>query len=195
MPPADRPDDDGAAIARLVVGARGGDRAALDAIVERCTPMLQSVARRYLHSPADVEDVVQDVWLTFVENIGRIRTPAATRGWLVTVATHAAWRAQRRASRAAPVADVDQWWADDDTEATGLDRAYGQELRQPLAAALGQLRPGDRRLLELLAAGDRPDYRAISQELGRPVGSIGPTRQRVFERLRRQPALEQLLTV
>ena len=41
----------------------------------------------------------------------------------------------------------------------------------------------------LLSADDRPDYRTVSRMVDRPVGSIGPTRQRALERLRRQPAL------
>ena len=134
------PGDEGAEIADLVA-AWSGDHGALDEIVDRCSPMLRAVARRYVRRPADVDDVVQDAPVSFVEHLDHIRTPAATRGWLVTVATHAAWRAQRRASRAAPVADVDQWWADDDTEAAGLDRAYGRELRQPLVAPSASCAP------------------------------------------------------
>ena len=40
-------------------------------------------------------------------------------------------------------------------------------------------------LLRVLAFSDRPDYRHISDELGIPVGSIGPTRGRCLDKLRR----------
>jgi DNA-directed RNA polymerase specialized sigma24 family protein len=40
-------------------------------------------------------------------------------------------------------------------------------------------------LLERLGRSDRPNYAAISAELGMPVGSIGPTRRRGLERVRR----------
>ena len=62
-----------------------------------------------------------------------------------------------------------------------------------LADAVRELRPDNRRLIELLAADDPPDYRTASKMLNRPMGSIGPTRQRVLERLRRQPALSCFL--
>ena len=39
-------------------------------------------------------------------------------------------------------------------------------------------------LLRVLAFSDRPDYRHISDELGIPVGSIGPTRARCIDKLR-----------
>jgi len=41
----------------------------------------------------------------------------------------------------------------------------------------------------VIAFADRPDYAAISEALGMPVGSIGPTRGRCLAKLRK--ALEQ----
>jgi DNA-directed RNA polymerase specialized sigma24 family protein len=39
-----------------------------------------------------------------------------------------------------------------------------------------------------VAAEARPDYSAIATELGMPVGSIGPTRGRCLDKLRRELA-------
>ena len=39
-------------------------------------------------------------------------------------------------------------------------------------------------LLRIIAFVDRPDYVAVSQALGMPVGSIGPTRGRCLAKLR-----------
>ena len=190
-PGGDRGDDAGA-IAGLVGRARAGDERALAAIVDRCTPMVRSVARRYLRRPSDVDDVVQEVWLAFARHLHRIEEPASTRAWLARVATHAAWRAQRQAPRADLVPDVEDRAALDDTEETGLRRAGHGEARVAVRAALAGLAPGERRLIELLVADDRPDYRTVAGLVGRPVGSIGPTRQRILARLRREPALAGL---
>jgi RNA polymerase sigma factor (sigma-70 family) len=182
--------DDSGSIGTWVRLARAGDRAALGRIVERCDPMVRSVARRHLSDPADVEDVVQEVWVALVEHVGAIRVPEATRGWLVRVTTREAWRVRRVQGRAAPTPDLGAAEpADDDTEERGLRGARRGDLSRSLGTALDALRPGDRRLLTLLAADDRPDYRAIGATIGRPVGSIGPTRQRALARLRLQPAL------
>ena len=86
----------------MLLRARTGDQAAIEEIVERCTPMLRALAHRYVARAADIDDVLQDVWTTFVENLDRIHEPAATRGWLVRVLTHTAWRTQSRARRAVP---------------------------------------------------------------------------------------------
>lgn len=180
---------DGAQIADMVLRARVGDRAAVGEIVERCTPMLRALARRYVSNAAEVDDVVQDVWVTFVQNLERIREPAATRAWLVRVLMHTAWRAQSRAARAVPTAELGDGSSHDDTEDIALHRVWCEDLRARLAPALRALRPEDRRLVVLLAGDRQPDYRTVSEMLNRPVGSIGPTRQRALARLRRQPSL------
>jgi len=186
---ADTADGDGGLIAGLVERARAGDRTAVAAVVERCAPMVRAVARRYVRG-ADVEDVAQEVWLAFVEHLDQIQVPAATRGWLVRVTTRAAWRARRKQDRAVPMAGTDDLVAaPDDTEERGMLRAGLGPAALHLKAALMDLRPADRRLVLLLSTDDRPDYRTISALVDRPVGSIGPTRQRALDRLRRQPEL------
>jgi RNA polymerase sigma factor (sigma-70 family) len=180
---------DGAIVGALVERARTGDGRAMAAIVERCGPMVRAVARRYV-GEAEADDVAQDVWLAFIEHLDQIKVPAATRGWLVQVATRAAWRARKRLDRSSLADDLgDRVVAPDDTEERGLAAVTRGEAAARLGEALGELRPADRRLVLLLSADDRPDYRTISGLVGRPVGSIGPTRQRALERLRRQPAL------
>ena len=184
---------DAAEIAALVCRARAGDRTAMTQIVDRCGPMVRAVAHRYVSNAADVDDVVQDTWLSLVEHLHSIRSPAATRAWLVQVTTRAAWRNRRKVVRVAPEAKLDERAADDDTAELGLSNVWCEQLRQPLAEAMRALRPDSRRLIELLAADEPPDYRTAGTLLNRPIGSIGPTRQRALERLRRQPALSRFL--
>jgi RNA polymerase sigma factor (sigma-70 family) len=185
----DKVGGDGAQIADLVLRARVGERAAVEEIVERCSPMLRALARRHVSNAAEIDDIVQDVWVAFVQNLDRIREPAATRAWLVRVLTHTAWRAQSRSARAVPVADVGEGASPEDTEDAALRRVWCDDLKERLAPALRTLRPEDRHLVVLLAGAGRLDYRTVSRVLHRPVGSIGPTRQRALARLRRHPAL------
>jgi RNA polymerase sigma factor (sigma-70 family) len=180
---------DGAHIADLLCRARVGDQAAVGEIVERCTPMLRAVARRYVHGDSDVDDVLQDVWIAFVENLHLIREPAATRGWLLRVLTHAAIRAGQQARRAEPTAELDVGEPVADVADVAVRNVWLEDLRGRLKPALQALRPEDRRLVTLLAGEGRSDYRTVSRLTGRPVGSIGPTRMRAMARLRRQPSL------
>ena len=52
--------------------------------------------------------------------------------------------------------------------------------------SLGKLSERCQKLLRIVAAESRPDYSAIATELGMPVGSIGPTRGRCLDKLRRE---------
>jgi DNA-directed RNA polymerase specialized sigma24 family protein len=71
-----------------------------------------------------------------------------------------------------------------------IDRARQNAL---LRDAVSQLRPLCRELLWKLFGEGEPSYRTIAGELGMKVGSIGPTRQRCLEELRRCPAFAALL--
>ena len=66
-------------VATLVMRARNGDELAWDALVERYAPLIWSLCRRYRLSGADAADVGQNVWLQLVNQLGKIRDPAASR--------------------------------------------------------------------------------------------------------------------
>ena len=53
-----------------------------------------------------------------------------------------------------------------------------------LWAHFQQLPQNCQALLRVIAFADRPDYAAVSESLGMPVGSIGPTRGRCLAKLR-----------
>ena len=55
-----------------------------------------------------------------------------------------------------------------------------------LWASFSRLPTRDQALLRLLAVDPSPSYQEISAALGMPIGSIGPTRARALERLRRE---------
>ena len=64
-----------------MIGARKGDQQAWDALVERYSPLVWSICRRYRLSDADAEDVFQTVWMRLVEQLDSLRDPAAL-SWL-----------------------------------------------------------------------------------------------------------------
>ena len=67
------------------------------------------------------------------------------------------------------------------------------ERHAALREAFGQLPPGCQQLLALLTADPPVSYAEISVRLGIPVGSIGPTRRRCLDKLRRHPAITALI--
>jgi DNA-directed RNA polymerase specialized sigma24 family protein len=83
-----------------------------------------------------------------------------------------------------------------------VDRADGAEIdelllaaerRQALLDGLGELTPQQRELLVMLTADPPYAYAEISRILGIPIGSIGPTRSRVLDKLRDTGAVRAYL--
>jgi DNA-directed RNA polymerase specialized sigma24 family protein len=62
-----------------------------------------------------------------------------------------------------------------------------------LWAAFARLAPREQRLLRMLAADPPPSYEEIGRTLAMPIGSIGPTRGRALQRLRRGLELRKAL--
>ena len=67
------------------------------------------------------------------------------------------------------------------------------ETHAALREAFRQLPPRCRQLITLLTEDPPMPYAEISARLGIPVGSIGPTRRRCLDKLRRHPAITALI--
>ena len=76
------PARDGPLMPDLVTRARTGDKQAWDALVERHAPLIWSICWKYRLGHADAQDVGQSVWLRLVDQLDKIRDPAALPGWL-----------------------------------------------------------------------------------------------------------------
>ena len=64
-----------------------------------------------------------------------------------------------------------------------------------LREAFMDLPPSGQRLIAMLTMDPPMPYAEIGARLGIPVGSIGPTRARYLDRLRRHPAIIALISV
>ena len=176
----------------LVSAAVDGDQNAWNAIVKQFHPLVVSVTRRYRLSVADAQEVGQAVWLKVVENLHRIRTPAALPGWIVTTTQRQALQ-MSKSTRRVVLFDEDESLgsiAYRTTETTDVDddllRAEGE---RAVHDALGEMTSAQRDLLVLLVAEPPLSYEEISRRLGMPIGSIGPTRARHLKKLRDTTAM------
>jgi RNA polymerase sigma factor (sigma-70 family) len=171
------------AVAKLVLAAGAGDQASWNALVDQFSGLLWAVARAHRLGEADAADVVQITWLRLVEHLDRLRNPAGVGGWLATCARRECVRILRASKRQVPMGD-------DFVEQPSLTPLPGEALarteRDRAIQRAFSLLPGrDQALLRLLTAEPSLSYEEIAAALGIPIGSIGPTRQRALERLRR----------
>ena len=177
-------------LVELVANARTGDARAWDRLVNRYSPLVNSVCRRHRLSQADAEDVGQVVWLRLFENLGAVREVHALPGWVRTTARNEALHVLMVHRCAQPVdplalAALDQRRPDEEVDRDLLR----SELSGAVQDGLAELAPEYRKLLVLLHAEPRTSYRDIGNILGIPTGSIGPTRARCLAKLRQTNAL------
>jgi RNA polymerase sigma factor (sigma-70 family) len=170
--------DDNALLARC----RAGDESAWRALVERYAALILSVPRRHGLKAAPSEDVFADVCLALVRALPSIRDPQALPQWLIRSAARATWSVSRKLKQ--PVPDS----APALTGPAPPDRLVSDlEEEQRVREALRRASPRCRRLLELLYfRAPTPTYDEIAREMGMPRGSLGPTRRRCLDRLRRR---------
>lgn len=169
--------------ARLVHGARDGDRASWDHLVARHSPTLWAVARGFRLDAAAAADVVQTSWLRLVEHLGSVREPERVGSWLTTTARRECLAVLRQTGRTLPTdgAELDTV----DPVAEPLDAGLLRTERDAqLWAAFATMPDRCRRLLRVLAADPPPSYEQVAAAFDMPVGSIGPTRGRCLRRLR-----------
>jgi RNA polymerase sigma factor (sigma-70 family) len=165
-----------------VRAATAGDGRAVAALVARFDRPLRAAAHSYGLDRWDVDDVLQQTWMQFLEHGRTLREPAAVKGWLITTLRRYCLRALQGHVRECLCEDPADGHAGDDGElAAGI---VADETRAAIDVSLTRLPDRQRKLLTLLLEEPDLSYQDVGQRLGLPIGSIGPTRARSLERLR-----------
>jgi len=176
--------------AALVRAGATGDQDALGHLFARFDRMLRGITRSYRLSSWDADDVIQATWLQFMQHGRELREPAAVSGWLATTARRQSLRVLQRHVREQitedPAREASCERAEPDRELLAAER------RELLQAALAELPDRHRDLMQVLVAEPELSYEEVGRRLDMPIGSIGPTRARSLDRLRRSKQLQAL---
>ena len=148
--------------------------------------LVYSVPTRWGLTPDDSVDIFQAVWLDCFRQLSSLRNVERLQPWLIRVAVRKCHRFSEtsRARQEEQLGDEHTDTlpgADDPTRLmTELDRD------QTLRLAFDRLPPRCRQVLQLLFFEDpQPTYQAIASRLGLSENSIGFTRERCLNNLRR----------
>ena len=173
----------------LVRRARAGDNEAWARLITRFRGLPAGIARSFRLTGWEAEDVEQTTWLRLFESLDRLRSPERLPGWLATTARRECLRLLRSASREAPSDDLTTRVDDTGRFPAPGDELMAAEARTAVTTAVHALPDHHRRLLETLLTSPSPSYTDVAESLDMPVGSIGPTRARGIDRLRRHPQI------
>jgi RNA polymerase sigma factor (sigma-70 family) len=182
-------------LASLVAGAIDGDDAAWDALVERLQRVVWKSVNMMTFDHEVREDAFAATWLRLAERLATIREPEKLPGWLTTTACNEVRQILRQRGR--HQTSTGHEWASTGGGTTDLlesligdegDHASGivrDESRRSVRSAFGQLDPQCREIITVLVLADPPlPYEQASEQLGRPIGSLGPSRRRCLEKMK-----------
>jgi RNA polymerase sigma factor (sigma-70 family) len=175
-------------LADLVSKAAAGDQAAWNTIVGRFAGQVWVVCRSYRLSQADAADAFQQTWLRVLEHLDSVRDPARLGSWIKTTCKREVLATLRRAKRAQPVGDPEVLDRAADPDANPDEPVLLAAGNAELWTAFHRLNSRCQEVLRVLvveADNGRPSYEDASAALGIPIGSLGPTRARCLDRLRR----------
>ena len=175
---------DSSGVAGLVRRAAQGDRNAWERLVDQYARLIWSITGEFKLAESDAADVAQTTWLRLLEHIDRIQHPDRVGSWLAVTARNECLRCLAGRKRVVLGQDTDEM---EDAPAFGADideRLLAAERDETVREAMSRLPTRWQRLLEMLMADPPVSYTEISDQLGLPIGSIGPTRGRCLARLK-----------
>ncbi|HQU83190.1 MAG TPA: sigma-70 family RNA polymerase sigma factor [Pyrinomonadaceae bacterium] len=173
----------------LIQACRAGDEAAWEELVFKYQKLLFSIPRRAGLNPEQAADVLQDVFTTLFEKLDSLEKPEFLRAWLLTTTRHKTIHFIQRELKRKPKSideseENDQVFQIPDGMPLADEILIRFEKQKQIEEAFSKLEEPCQRLLTMLfLEKNERSYAEISEELGIPLGSIGPTRARCLQKL------------
>lgn len=167
----------------LVAMCLKGDAEAWEALIMRYRRLIYSVPVRFGFTSADSADVFQSVCLKLLEHLHEVKDETKVSSWLITTTTRQCLHVRSLKYRET---GNDEGFEEQPDPTDNLeDVRIMTEQQQTVRQAVGQLSERCRTLIGMLYFDQRSlSYDEISQTMGMPVSSIGPTRARCLGKLR-----------
>ncbi len=167
----------------LVRACRKGDAKAWEELIRRYRRLIYSIPHVFGFAADRADEIFQRVAVKLVEHLGEIRRVEGLASWIAVTARR---ECRSYAEMDARFASLDELGGGSPTrnDPDILERLDAIEREHAVALAFERLDEPCRKLLSALYVEDpTPSYKEIAQRLGRPVGSLGPTRARCLAKL------------
>nr|HEV7953911.1 sigma-70 family RNA polymerase sigma factor [Candidatus Acidoferrales bacterium] len=170
---------------RLVKECLAGNEEAWSALIDKYKALIYSIPVKYQMPPQEAADVFQAVCMELLSRLPGLREPKALPAWLIQVTHHQCFRWKRQQQRVVR-SDSETGILEPEIPPIAESLIRQTQEEQILREAISELAPQCQKLVAALffESPARP-YADIAAELGLAVGSIGFTRQKCIERLRK----------
>jgi len=161
----------------LIESCLRGEQTGWTQLLAKYERLIYSVARALCPDREDCSDVFQNVCLALYQNLDRLRSDQIVSAWLITVTRRQAYMMIRAKK---PYVQIEE----NELVAQAKIDLIAEEFEMELAVA--RLDERCHRLIRSLYFDSKePSYAEIAADLGMLVGSIGPTRARCLDKLKR----------
>jgi RNA polymerase sigma-70 factor (ECF subfamily) len=161
-----------------------GDKNSFGILVERYEEKLLRYGRKFLATREDIEDIVQDVFLSAYQNIQSFDTAQRFSPWVYRIAHNAFVNALKKRSRGPLIIDFDTLISHPTYEDPAPLQREHEEMRSMIEKGLGTLDPKYREVLILYYLEEIP-YKEIADILEVPTGTVGVRLKRGKEALKK----------
>lgn len=167
---------------QLAARVMAGEREAFGEIVERYQEKLLRYGRKFLARQEDIEDIVQDAFVSAYQNLQGFDTAQRLSPWLYRIAHNAFVNELRRKGRAPLLVDWDAMVSHPAYEDPAAGEREQRDMRALLERGLGALSPKYREVLALYYF-EELSYKDIAEVLRVPPGTVGIRLKRAKEAL------------
>jgi RNA polymerase sigma factor (sigma-70 family) len=176
----------------LIAACLAGDQSAWESLIARYQRLIYSIPVRSRLSTDDAADIFQSVCLKLYEKLSTLRDYEKISSWLITTTTREVWRVSARNRREnVPAGDEN----DDDRDIFGEipatapladEERQALEQQQIIRQSVDALPERCRNLLTMLFyEKEELSYADIARSMKMPVPSVGPTRARCLDKLKK----------
>jgi len=156
---------------KTVRRCRDGQRAAFEELFEMYQPRLKYYIRRLDNGGANVDDILQDVWLRVFKKIHKLKDAQSFAVWLYRIARNRVYDGFRRKDRFVRLPE------DDEIVVSGGDEPiFDANDAENLHKALKKLKPYHREVLTLCFV-EQMSYQSIADVVGCNIGTV---RSRIY---------------
>ena len=161
----------------LIESCLRGEQTGWTQLLAKYERLIYSVARAFCPDREDSSDVFQNVCLALYQNLDRLRSDQIIAAWLMTVTRRQAYMMIRAKK---PYIQIEESALVAETQVDLIAKEFEIEL------AVGQLDERCQKLIRSLYFDSKePTYAEIAANLGMFVASIGPTRARCLDKLKK----------